>query len=144
MYLLATHSERKSQAESLDALMRAMVQAAELSGAGAGGGARSGPRAAAAAERPARRDGVRLPQSLTRERMRSFASLCSSSTSTTGTPGRLHYCCRKGRKPQRAIRFSISSREKAVSSTGAMTEFSGDTGQSSFNVVGCKTTGHGG
>src|SRR5438132_11177072 len=26
MYLLATHSERKSQAESLDALMRAMVQ----------------------------------------------------------------------------------------------------------------------
>src|SRR5467141_186903 len=30
MYLLATHSERKSQAESLDALMRAMVQLPNL------------------------------------------------------------------------------------------------------------------
>ena len=52
-YLLQTASERKSQAESLDALMRAMVQLAELSRARAG--RRSRPRAgvAASAERPA-------------------------------------------------------------------------------------------
>ena len=49
-YLMATHTERKSQAESLDALMRAMVQLPELPRARAGRRARPGAGAAAAAE----------------------------------------------------------------------------------------------